>query len=56
MSDEDDNRHSSHGTVRDRLPDAEDLCDEVESYIRAKPFKAMLIALMVGILVGKIIL
>lgn len=56
MSDEDENRHGSGSRFADRLPDTEDLCSEVESYIRAKPFRAILIALMAGILVGKIIL
>jgi ElaB/YqjD/DUF883 family membrane-anchored ribosome-binding protein len=55
-SDEDENRHGSRSAFADRLPSTEDLCGEVESYIRAKPFRAVLIALLAGILVGKIIL
>ena len=55
MSDEDENRQGSHSHAAERLPDSEDLCGDVESYIRAKPFKAIAIALIAGILVGKII-
>jgi ElaB/YqjD/DUF883 family membrane-anchored ribosome-binding protein len=40
----------------DRDFDREDLCGEVENYIRARPFRALAIALLAGILVGKIIL
>ncbi|HEX4158254.1 MAG TPA: hypothetical protein VHY79_07240 [Rhizomicrobium sp.] len=56
MSDEDENRPGSHGRAGGGLPDTEDLCGEVESYIRAKPFRAIAIALLAGILVGKILL
>jgi ElaB/YqjD/DUF883 family membrane-anchored ribosome-binding protein len=55
-SDEDKNRQGSGSAFADRLPNTEDLCSEVESYIRAKPFRAILIALLAGILVGKIVL
>lgn len=40
----------------DREFEREDLCGEVESYIRNKPFRALGIALLAGIVVGKIIL
>ncbi|MGH6890439.1 MAG: hypothetical protein ACREHF_14810 [Rhizomicrobium sp.] len=40
----------------DREFDREDLCGEVENYIRAKPFRALAIALLAGIVVGKLIL
>lgn len=56
MPDEDENRQGSHGPSADRLPNSEDLCADVESYIRAKPFRAVAIALLAGILVGKILL
>ncbi len=56
MSDEDENIQTSRSSAADRLPDTEDLCGEVESYIRAKPFRAIAVALLVGIVVGKIIL
>lgn len=36
--------------------DGEDLCAELQSYIAAKPFRAVLIALLAGIVVGKLIL
>lgn len=34
----------------------EDLCSEVETYIRTKPFRALAMAVLAGIVVGKIIL
>jgi ElaB/YqjD/DUF883 family membrane-anchored ribosome-binding protein len=34
----------------------EDLCTEVEAYIAAKPFQSVLIALLAGIIVGRLIL
>lgn len=40
----------------DRDFEREDLCGEVENYIRNKPFRALGIALLAGIVVGKIIL
>ena len=40
----------------DRDLDRSDLCAEVEEYIRAKPFRALAMALLAGIVVGKIIL
>ncbi|MGH6878223.1 MAG: hypothetical protein ACREHV_12750 [Rhizomicrobium sp.] len=36
--------------------DRGDLCAEIETYIAMKPFRALAIALLVGIMVGKIIL
>jgi ElaB/YqjD/DUF883 family membrane-anchored ribosome-binding protein len=54
MPDEHENTDGPHlGT---RLADSEDFCGEIESYIRAKPFKSILVALLIGIIVGKIIL
>lgn len=50
----DDHENGSH--IGDRLADSEDFCGEIESYIRAKPFKSVLVALLIGIIVGKIIL
>jgi hypothetical protein len=40
----------------DREFDREDLCGEVENYIRSRPFRALAMALLAGIVVGKIIL
>lgn len=40
----------------DREFDHEDWCGEVENYIRNKPFRALAIALLAGIVVGKVIL
>jgi ElaB/YqjD/DUF883 family membrane-anchored ribosome-binding protein len=34
----------------------ENICAEIESYIIAKPFRALAIALLSGIVVGKLIL
>ena len=56
MSDEEPNIHSSGGAGTERHRDAEDLCGELESYIRARPFRAMAIALCIGVLIGRIIL
>jgi ElaB/YqjD/DUF883 family membrane-anchored ribosome-binding protein len=56
MSDEEPNRQSSESSGTERQRDPEDLCGEVEGYIRAKPFRAMAIALCIGILIGRIIL
>ncbi|HTT85050.1 MAG TPA: hypothetical protein VMF67_16350 [Rhizomicrobium sp.] len=56
MPDENESRDTSHRPIADGLPGGEDICDEIESYIRAKPLKAMIIALLVGIVVGKIVL
>jgi ElaB/YqjD/DUF883 family membrane-anchored ribosome-binding protein len=56
MPDENENRDGSHRPISDRLPGNEDLCGEVESYIRAKPFQSVAIALLVGIFVGRIVL
>lgn len=36
--------------------DGENFCADIEAYIIAKPFKALAIALLAGILVGKLIL
>jgi ElaB/YqjD/DUF883 family membrane-anchored ribosome-binding protein len=50
----DDHANGSH--TGDRLADSEDFCGEIETYIRAKPFKSVLVALLIGIIVGKVIL
>jgi hypothetical protein len=36
--------------------DRENVCADIEAYIIAKPFKALAIALLAGIAVGKLIL
>jgi len=56
MPDENESRDGSQRPISDRLPGSGDLCDDVESYIRAKPFQSVAIALLVGIFVGRIIL
>lgn len=56
MPDDHENRDGSASSILDRLPDSEDFCGEIESYIRAKPFRSIAIALLVGIVFGKIIL
>lgn len=56
MSDDELNRQSSGSSGTERHQDLEHLCVELEGYVRAKPFRAVIIALCVGILIGKIIL
>ncbi|HEX3664452.1 MAG TPA: hypothetical protein VHU23_04380 [Rhizomicrobium sp.] len=56
MPDENEDRLGSRSSIENRLPDNEYLCSEVETYIRAKPFRAIAIALFAGIVVGKILL
>lgn len=52
--------HESENPARSEtgavFSDRETLCDEVEAYIAEKPFQSLAIALLAGIIVGKIIL
>jgi ElaB/YqjD/DUF883 family membrane-anchored ribosome-binding protein len=56
MPDEELNRQSSGSSDEGRHWNHDDLCGEVEAYIKSRPFRAMGIALLAGILVGKIFL
>lgn len=51
--DEHENRGQS-GTAP--FADPETLCEEIEAYIAEKPFQSLALALLAGIIVGKIIL
>ena len=54
MPDENENRgHSEAPAV---FSDPETFCQEIETYITEKPFQSLAIALLAGIIVGKIIL
>jgi len=52
--------HESENPARSEtggvFADHETLCEEVEAYIAEKPFQSLAIALLAGIIVGKIIL
>ena len=54
MPDENENRGQS-GTGA-AFSDPETFCEEVEAYITEKPFQSLAIALLAGVIVGKIIL
>jgi ElaB/YqjD/DUF883 family membrane-anchored ribosome-binding protein len=57
MSLHDDPEHRGQGgTGGTVFPDPETLCEEVEAFIAEKPFQALAMALLAGIIVGKIIL
>jgi hypothetical protein len=44
------------GTGAPPFSDPETFCEEIETYIAEKPFQSLAIALLAGIIVGKIIL
>jgi ElaB/YqjD/DUF883 family membrane-anchored ribosome-binding protein len=48
--------HGSSGPKEAAFSDPETLCEEIEAYIAEKPFQSLLVALLAGIVVGKIIL
>ncbi|HEX3430891.1 MAG TPA: hypothetical protein VHT03_08390 [Rhizomicrobium sp.] len=52
---EDENRGQA-GTGGAVFVDPETLCEEIEAYIAEKPFQSLAMALLAGIIVGKIIL
>lgn len=54
MPDESENRARSETGAA--FSDRDSLCEEVETYIAEKPFQSLAIALLAGIIVGKIIL
>jgi len=57
MSIEDEDRNRPHGrTGGTPFADPETLCEEIEAYIAAKPFQSLAMALLAGIIFGKIIL
>jgi hypothetical protein len=55
VNDEDQNRGQGEmsGAV---FSDPGTFCEEVEAYIAEKPFQSLLMALLAGVIVGKIIL
>jgi ElaB/YqjD/DUF883 family membrane-anchored ribosome-binding protein len=55
IEDEDQNRGQG-GTGGAASSDPENFCEEVEAYIVEKPFQSLAIALLAGIIFGKIIL
>lgn len=55
VRDEDEDR-GERGTGGAVISRPENLCEEVEAYISEKPFQSLAIALLAGIIVGKIIL
>ena len=48
--------HDAAGHTEAGFPGPETLCAEVEAYIAEKPFRSLAMALLAGIIVGKIIL
>jgi len=55
IKDEDQNRGPGE-TGGAPFSDPETLCEEIEAYIAEKPFQSLAMALLAGIIVGKIIL
>lgn len=51
----DNENHEASGTGA-VFSDPETVCAEIEAYISEKPFQSLAIALLVGVVVGKIIL
>ena len=51
-----DNENREPSRTGATFSDPETLCAEIEAYISEKPFQSLAIALLVGIVVGKIIL
>ena len=57
MSIQDDGEHHGIGGAKEAaFSDPETLCAEIEAYIAEKPFQSLLMAVLGGIVVGKIIL
>jgi hypothetical protein len=57
MSMQDNSEHHGLGGPKEAtFSDPETLCEEIEAYIAEKPFQSLLMALLAGIVVGKIIL
>jgi ElaB/YqjD/DUF883 family membrane-anchored ribosome-binding protein len=53
---DDDQDHGQGGTGGAAFTNPETFCEELEAYIAEKPFQSLGIALLAGIIVGKIIL
>ena len=51
-----DNENDEASKTGAAFSDPETLCAEIEAYIGEKPFQSLAIALLVGIVVGRIIL
>jgi ElaB/YqjD/DUF883 family membrane-anchored ribosome-binding protein len=57
MSEQDDDHNRGQGGAGGRASsDPENFCEEIEAYIAEKPFQSLALALLAGIIVGKIIL
>lgn len=57
MSTHDENEKRGHGgSAGAPFADPETLCEEIEAYIAEKPFQSLFMALLAGIIFGKIIL
>jgi len=57
MSIQDEGEHRGESGTRERaFADPETLCEEIETYIAEKPFQSLAMALLAGIIVGKVIL
>jgi len=54
MPDENENRGEGETPAAGSNPGS--VCEEIEAYITEKPFQSLAIALLAGIIVGKIIL
>lgn len=52
----DENASSGQGETPVPFSNAENFCEEIEAYITEKPLQSLGIALLIGIIVGKIIL
>jgi hypothetical protein len=57
MSVQDEDQDRGHGgTGGAAFSDPENFCEKIETYITEKPFQSLAMALLAGIIVGKIIL
>jgi len=56
MTAPDDNENRGETGTGTAFSDPETFCEEIEAYIAEKPFRSLAIALLAGVIVGKIIL
>ena len=56
MSMQDEEQNRAVGKTDGAFSDPETLCEEIETYIAEKPFQSLAMALLAGIIVGKVIL
>jgi len=52
----DENASSGQGEIPVLSTNPENFCEEIEAYITEKPLQSLGIALLIGIIVGKVIL